>query len=78
MTNTELLLKASDDSGLKLKMIMKALKIKSYTTMRNKIYNVKNFTVREIEILCVLLKLTKEQREQIFFADETELDSVSA
>ena len=78
MTNTELLLKAIDDSGLKLKMIMKALKIKSYTTMRNKIYNVKNFTVREIEILCVLLKLTKEQREQIFFADETELDSVSA
>ena len=78
MTNTEMLRQAIKDSGLKINMIMKALKIKSYTTMRDKINNVKNFTVREIEILCVLLKLTKEQREQIFFTEVTELNSVSA
>lgn len=76
MTNSDLLRKAIKDAGLKISAVMKALKIKSYTTMRDKINNVKNFTVREIDILCVLLRLTVEQREQIFFADETELNSV--
>ena len=76
MTNTMLLRKAIKDSGLKISAVMEALEIKSYTTMRDKINNVKNFTVREIEILCVLLRLTKEQREQIFFTFKTELDSV--
>jgi len=76
MTNTELLMKAIKDAGLKLYAVMEALGIKSYTTMREKIANVKSFTVREIEILCVLLNLTPEQREQIFFAKETELNSV--
>lgn len=76
MTNTKLLRKAIKDAGLKLWAIMEALGIKSYTTMREKINNVKSFTVREIEILCVLLNLTPEQRDQIYFAIETELDSV--
>ena len=76
MTNTMLLRKAIKDAGLKLCAIMEALGIKSYTTMREKINNVKSFTVGEIEILCVLLNLTPEQREQIFFTVETELDSV--
>ena len=76
MTNTMLLRKAIKDAGLKLCAIMDALGIKSYTTMREKINNVKSFTVGEIEILCVLLNLTPEQREQIFFTIETELDSV--
>lgn len=78
MTNTMLLRKAIKDAGLKISAIMEALDIKSYTTMREKINNVKSFTVREIEILCVLLNLSKEQREQIFFTLETESDSVSA
>lgn len=77
MTNTQLLRREIKKSGLKLKMIMKVLGIKSYTTMRDKINNVKNFTIKEVEILCVLLNLTPEQREQIFFAQETELDSVA-
>ena len=76
MTNSDLLRKAIKDAGIKISAVMDALKIKSYTTMRDKINNVKNFTVREIEILCALLRLTIEQREQIFFANETELDSV--
>lgn len=67
MTNSDLLRKAIKESGLKIKAIMEALEIKSYTTMIAKIWNVKSFTVREIEILCVLLHLTMEQREQIFF-----------
>ena len=76
MTNTDLLRKAIKDAGLKISAVMEALNIKSYTTMAAKINNVKTFTVGEIEILCVLLKLTQEQREQIFFANETELNSV--
>ena len=76
MTNTVSLRQAIKDAGLKIIAVMEALEIKSYTTMRDKINNVKNFTVREIQILCALLKLTPEQREQIFFTEETELNSV--
>ena len=68
MTNSELLKKAISESGLKLSALLEALEIKSYSTLKEKIENVKNFTVREIQILCVVLKLTSEQREQIFFA----------
>ena len=78
MTNTMMLRRAIKNAGLKISAVMEALGIRSYTTMREKINNVKTFTVREIEILCVLLKLTPEQREQIFFACETESNSVSA
>lgn len=78
MTNSMLLRKAINDTGLKICAVMEALGIKSYTTMREKINNVKNFTVREIEILCMLLSLTQEQREQIFFAYNTESNSVEA
>ena len=77
MTNSDLLRKAIKDAGLKISAVMNALGIKSYTTMRDKINNVKNFTVREIDILCVLLRLSVEQREQIFFANEAELNSVA-
>ena len=78
MTNSKLLRQAIKNAGLKISAIMEALNIKSYTTMREKINNVKSFTVREIEILCVLLHLTPEQREQIFFANQAELNSVGA
>ncbi len=78
MTNTELLKNAIAESGLKYTAIMEALGIKSYSTLREKINNVKSFTAREIQILCVVLKLTRDQREQIFFTNETELNSVSA
>ena len=76
MTNTELLRQAIRDAGLKIHAVMKALGIKSYATMRDKINSVNSFTAREIGILCVLLHLTVEQREQIFFAEETEYNSV--
>lgn len=76
MTNTKQLRKAIQKAGLKISVIMEALQIKSYTTMRDKINNVKCFTIKEVEILCELLRLTPEQREQIFFTNETEFDSV--
>lgn len=76
MTNSMRLRKAINDSGLKLNAIMKALKIKSYATIRDKINDVKTFSVGEMEILCVLLKLSEEQREKIFFELDTEYNSV--
>ncbi len=78
MTNSELLKKAIRDAGLKRSAIMEALEIKSYSTLSEKINNVTSFTAREIQILCVVLKLSNEQREQIFFAEETELYSALA
>ena len=78
MTNTVKLKKAIRDTGLLLSAIMKALNIKSYSTMRRKINNEIGFNAEEIMILCELLHLDNEQREQIFFAKETELNSVSA
>ena len=77
MTNSMMLRQTIKDTGLKISAVMDALGIKSYTTMREKLDNVKSFTVNEMGILCTLLKLTQEQREQIFFAYNTELNSVN-
>jgi hypothetical protein len=78
MTNTLLLQKAIDDAGIKKSTLMKTLNIKSYSTLRRKINNEIGFKVEEIVILCELLHLNFEQRERIFFAKKTELNSVSA
>lgn len=78
MTDTGLLRKAISDSGIKISAIMEALNIKSYSTLRDKINNVRSFTASEITIICRLLNISTELRERIFFADETELNSVGA
>ncbi len=75
MTNTELLQKAISDAGIKTNAIMKALGIKSYSTLRGKIKNESEFTAKEIMILCDLLRIDKKDREAIFFATESELYS---
>ena len=78
MTNTVLLRKVIQDSGLKISAIKDALGIRSYTTLRDKIDNKRSFTASEIMAICKLLNLSMEERERIFFAEETELNSVSA
>ena len=78
MTDTGLLRKAISDSGIKISAIMEALSIKSYSTLRDKINNVRSFTASEITIICKLLNISTELRERIFFADETEFNSVGA
>lgn len=78
MTDTGLLRKAISDSGIKISAIMEALNIKSYSTLRDKINNVRSFTASEITIICKLLNISTELRERIFFADGTELNSVGA
>ena len=77
MTNTEQLRKSIKDSGIKISAIMESLGIKSYTTMREKINDSSEFTAKEIQILCSLLNLTTKEREEIFFANNTEFNSVS-
>ena len=72
MTNTGLLNKVISDSGLKLSAIMDQMDIKAYETLRAKIENRREFTASEIEKLCKILHLDRDQREAIFFANDVE------
>ena len=76
MTNTDKLKKAIQDSGIKTNAIMKALGIKSYSTLRGKINNKSEFTAKEIMTLSDLLRLEVSDRDAIFFANDAELYSV--
>lgn len=75
MTNSELLEKAIRESGVKRIALLKATGIKAYSTLRDKIWNRTEFTASEIQVLCEILRLTTEQREEIFFALKRELNS---
>ena len=72
MTNTALLQKRIDDSGLKLSFIMQEIGIKAYSTLRGKVENKYDFTAREIQQICDLLKIAPEDRDVIFFAKDAE------
>lgn len=45
---------------------------RSRTGLFNKIHNKSDFRVKEIDKLCTLLKLSKADRERIFFAVDVE------
>ena len=75
MTNTQLLNKAIEDSGLKISRILEYMRIKAYATLRDKIENKREFTAREITQLCDILNLDNDQRKAIFFAKDAELHS---
>ncbi len=75
MTNTELLNKAIQDSGMLRSYIMRCVGIKSYATLRAKIENESEFSASEINKLCEILHLDKKQREEIFFAKSAEFHS---
>lgn len=72
MTDVVLLKKAIKESGLKTKAILKATGIKSYATLRSRIKNKTCFSAKEISALEAILNLTKDQRDQIFFANDAE------
>ena len=72
MTNTQMLNKAIEDSGLKINRIIDAMGIKAYATLREKIENRREFTASEIMRLCEILNLDNDQREAIFFAQDAE------
>ena len=72
MTNSALLGKHIQDSGLFKSAILNHIGIKSYATLRAKIENESEFTASEINKLCEILHLDKNQREAIFFAKVSE------
>lgn len=68
MTNKELLKAAIKRSGVKLDAVLDATGIKSYATLRGRINNETGFTASEIAAIQNLLRLTNEERDEIFFA----------
>ena len=72
MTNSSLLERKIQDSGLRKSWILEQLGIKSYATLRAKIKNESEFTASEIDKLCEILNIGKGQRQSIFFASTAE------
>ena len=72
MTDTALLQKRIDDSGLKRSALLQATGIKSYSTLRAKVSNKSDFTAREIQNLCDALRIKTSDRDKIFFASDAE------
>lgn len=68
MTNTEKLKRLISMSGIKLDAIMNVTGIKSYATLRGRINNETEFTASEIAAITELLRLSPEERDEIFFA----------
>lgn len=66
MTNSELLKKEIEESGLKLTFIAEKLKL-SRAGLYKKINNMTEFTATEIVLLSKLLHLSDEKRDKIFF-----------
>ena len=75
MTNTELLQKEIERSGMKINAILRLMNIGSYSTLRAKIENRSEFSASEITRLCEILDLDNDQREAIFFAADAEYHS---
>lgn len=75
MTNTELLKKSIERSGMKISAILECMNIKSYSTLREKIEGKREFTASEIFKLCEVLHLDRDQMEEIFFAVDAEFHS---
>ena len=68
MTNTDLLKRKIDESGYKMQYIAEYIGV-SYQALYNKIGNKTEFLASEIMKLSELLKLTDEERNEIFFAE---------
>lgn len=75
MTNTFLLQKAIERSGMKIGAILQRMNIQSYSTLKAKIENRREFTASEIATLSEILHLDKNQMEEIFFAKDAESHS---
>ena len=75
MTDTALLQKYIDDSGLKQAFIAEKIGLTSYGFARKR-DNKSQFLPSEIDALCVLLRIdTLEERFAVFFAKKVELES---
>ena len=75
MTNTELLKKKIDASGLKIGYIVEKLGT-SYAWFNKKLNNRKDFNATEMQILCEILNITDlAEKDRIFFAKNVEKSS---
>lgn len=77
MTDSVRLRNVIYESGLKYRFIAKVLHISPYGLSR-KIDNVSSFRAPEIDALCDLLHLSKNERNEIFFAKKCDLKSTSS
>lgn len=69
MTDTVALKELIKKSGLKYQFIASELNI-TYQGLKNKIENVNEFKLSEVDLLCKLLGITKlHEKEKIFFAN---------
>lgn len=74
MTNTELLKAKIDESGYKIHYIAEKCGL-TYQGFLNKMNNKTQFTAPEIKTLRILLNLSPEDVERIFFADSVDKTS---
>lgn len=71
MTNTELLRRKIDEAGYKLQYVAEQCDL-TYQGFMNKVNNRSNFTAPEINTLRLLLKLSPEDVERIFFTSDVD------
>lgn len=72
MTDTKLLNEIISKSGLKKQFIAEQLGISRYSLMQ-KINNIVEFKISEVDKLCVILKITSlREKDKIFFANEVD------
>ena len=74
MTNTDLLIDKIKEKGLKIGFIVEKLNT-SYGWFNKKLNNEKDFTAREMQILCDILGISLEEKDRIFFAKNVEKSS---
>ena len=75
MTNSILLKRKIEESGLKIGFIVEKLGT-SYAWFNKKLNNGKDFTAAEIQMLCEILSITDlAEKERIFFAANVEKSS---
>lgn len=71
MTNTELLMKYIERSGLKLGFIADEMHLSRFG-LSKKINNINEFKASEIEKLCSILNISLKDRSRVFFAKKVE------
>ena len=71
MTNTELLRRKIDEAGYKLQYVAEQCGL-TYQGFMNKVNNRSDFTAPEIGKLRILLKLSPEEVERIFFTSDVD------
>lgn len=74
MTNTAKLQGKIKECGYTLNTLAKAINL-SQTGLFNKIHNHREFVVSEIQKISILLLLSEQEIQELFFAKDVELNS---